>query len=235
LHFEVIMSTSDNQNNEEFLHMNLVAQWRPSRLATAVVFAIGSLLLPLLLLSPAHASSGFGCQYTDSEGILGGVTTQQRSVITQDDTQYSSSTWVNAACGSPNEFTGTLPILTTGKLLPGQQAVVSVTFGANVICQGASAGNFCEARVLLNGQEMVTEPDNFHLGTPLVNDWQNNTFTRTKVVTCPLYSSTGLLNVLNLEPCTIGKVQVQVRTHTSTLLIDAQEIHASAQIQTLVL
>ena len=215
--------------------MNLVAQWRPSRFAIAIAFAIGSLLLPLLLINPAHASTGFGCQYTDNEGVLGGVTTQQRSVITQDDMSYSSNDWINVTCGSPHEFAGTLPVLAAGKLLPGQQAVVTVTFGANVICQGATAGNFCEARILLDGKEIVTEPDNFHIGTPLVNDWQNNTFTRSATVTCPLFSSTGLLNVVNLEPCVIGKVQVQVRTHNSTVLIDAQDIHASAQIQTLVL
>lgn len=208
---------------------------RANRLGIAVAFAIGTLLLPLLLVQPAAASTGFGCEYSGSEGILSGVTTQQQSVITQDDQQISANDWAAAACASPNEFPGTAPLLINGKLLPGQQAVVTVTVGANVICQGASAGNFCEARVLLNGAPIVAEPDNFHIGTPLVNDWQNNTFSRSTIVTCPLFSSTGLLNILNVQPCAIGKIELQYKTHGSTLRVDSQNISATAQIQTLVL
>jgi hypothetical protein len=200
----------------------------------AAILLLGTALLFFVVAKPVGAQST-SCTYTDDNGLLSGVTVQKRQVGYQVDKLYSSSAWTGVTCGAPHEFSGTLPLLMLdGKLLPGQKATVTVDTEANLICAGnpSDPTDYCEARVLLNGADMDTDPDHFHWA-PVTNqsNWGNYSFSRSTNVECPL----TLENILSLG-CEIGQVELQVRNAGGTTLrIDALNVDAYLHPQTLVL
>lgn len=199
----------------------------------ATILLLSMALFFFVAERPANAQSA--CTYTDDNGLISGVTVQKRQVSSQSDRQYSSSGWTPVACGSPNEFSGSLPLLMLdGKLLPGQSGTVTVSSEANLICMGNSSDptDFCEARVLLNGTDMNPDQDHFHWA-PVSgsSNWGNYSFSRSKTIDCPL----TLENILSLG-CEIGPVQLQIRNSGgTTLYMDSLNIDAYLHPQTLVL
>ncbi len=200
----------------------------------AIALAL-ALSVPLAFVGNTFAAED--CQYTDTGGIVGGLVTQNRSVFTDTDQVLTNTDWADAGCGAPHEFAGTAAPFVNGSILPGQQATVTVTASGETLCMGTS-GQWCEARILLNGVDMDPTPDTFVWVAPTTNpsDWSSHSFSRVKVVSCPLTVPGPLgLPLLNLTPCPIGQIQLQTKEHGSTLSLDALDVHASATIQTLIL
>jgi hypothetical protein len=212
--------------------VNHLQTWQ--KIIGATILLLGTALLFLVMAKPVGAQEA-NCTYSDDNGLVSGITVQKRQVSNQVDQRHSSDTWTPVTCGSPHDFSGTLPLLMLdGKLLPGQKATVTVNSEANLICKGnpSDTTQFCEARVLLNGTDMNTDPDHFHWAPVTdTSNWGNYSFSRSKNIECPL----TLENILSLG-CEIGDVQLQIRNENGTLLqIDSLNIDAYLHPQTLIL
>lgn len=191
------------------------------------VFAF-ALAIPVAFAGSANAATG--CQYTSSGGLLSGLFYQTQSSSTEDDAAYSSTSWTDVACGSPHDINGTGDgIILNNQLIPGQQATITVSVSAETLCVGIP-GQWCEARVLLDGVDMNPNPDTFPWSPPSTTpDWSTHSFSRTKVVSCPLLTTGPLgLPIPNLAPCPIGKIKLQTKEHGSVLNIDSLNVRTEA-------
>ena len=132
---------------------------------------------------------------------------------TSDPATYTSTSYVNAACGN-----------TTISVPRGRRALVIVDVDAEVECTGP-AGQWCLGRVLIGGVEAApTAPEPSSLAwahsDPSSTAWEANGFKRMRHVSCPA--------TYPLARCNYAVV-TQVRNHAAGLSfwVDDLTVHAS--------
>lgn len=196
------------------------------------IIGVFGLLLALALVIPTAASAGPAGQGTATtsaaavrpaaaagpgpECLAFAATSPQTRVVTDDFARTSAATaFTTLPCGT-----------TTVTVARGRTALIVAHVDAEVSCRGP-ADQWCLGRVLIGGVEgepNAPEPDSFAWATARadLNQWEANTFTRTRRFTCS-----------SLSPSTcVVSVITQVRTHAAgmTMRVDDRTLHVQVNL-----
>lgn len=130
---------------------------------------------PQLDATKDFSTAALNCRRQSAANVTG----QDIFLSTGDPRTYTGTTWQNVECGT-----------TTFRLSYGQRALIVADASAELDCNG-TAGQWCEARALLNGAEMTpvtAEPSSFAFDSTAggASNWQAHSMNRGYEVRCAL-------------------------------------------------